>query len=146
MYARGIIVGITRGTDRTDIIRAGVEAMAYQTKDIVEKVLEGGDIQIPELRIDGGAVRNNMLCQFQADILGIPVVRPKVTEATVTGVAYVAGLATGLWSGLDEVAGLWQADRVFEPQMSEDRRQALYNGWKAAVELSLGWAKKVGTA
>jgi glycerol kinase len=144
MYARGLIIGITRGTDRTHIIRAGLEAMAYQTKDIVEAVVADGSIQLPELRIDGGAVRNNMLCQFQADILGVPVVRPKVTEATVTGVCYVAGLATGLWSGLDEVAGLWQAERVFEPQMSDDKRQSLYHGWKAAVELSLGWAKKVG--
>jgi glycerol kinase len=146
MYARGLIVGITRGTDRNDLIRAGLEAMAYQTKDIVEAVLKGGDITVPELRIDGGAVRNNMLCQFQADILGIPVIRPKNAEATVTGVAYVAGLATGLWSNLEEVAGLWKADRTFEPKMSEDQRASLYQGWQAAVELSLGWAKKVGAA
>jgi len=143
MYARGVIVGITRGTTRNHLIRAGLEAMAYQTRDIIDCVLSGGDIQIPELRVDGGAVKNSLLCQFQADILGIPVVRPTVTEMTALGAAYLAGLGSGFWKSLAEISEKWKIDRVFEPEMNASRREQLYQGWKQALELAKGWAKKV---
>jgi glycerol kinase len=130
-------------TNRLHIIRAGLESLAYQTKDIVDTVLANGDIEIPQVRVDGGAVSNNLLCQFLADILGIPVVRPKITEATVLGAVYMAGLSSGLWKDLDELSTLWKEDRVFEPQMSQERRDRLYEGWLAAVESTRGWAKKV---
>lgn len=143
MYARAAIMGMSPSTNRLHIIRAGLESLAYQTKDIVDTVLANGDIEIPQVRVDGGAVRNNLLCQFLADILGIPVVRPKVTEATVLGAVYMAGLSSGLWKDLNELSALWQEDRVFEPQMSEDQREHLYAGWREAVELTRGWAKKV---
>jgi len=143
MYARGVIVGITRGTTRNHMIRAGLESMAYQTRDITDCVLAQGDLHIPELRVDGGAVRNDLLCQFQADILGIPVVRPKVTEMTALGAAYLAGLGSGMWSSLDEIAKQWGVDAVFHPQMAAERREQLYHGWVEAVKLSRGWAKRV---
>ncbi len=143
MHARAAIIGMSSSTNRLHIIRAGLESLAYQTKDIVDTILANSDIEIPQVRVDGGAVRNNLLCQFLADILGIPVVRPKTTEATVLGVAYMAGLSSGLWKDLDELSALWQEDRVFEPQMSQERRDRLYKGWLAAVESTRGWAKKV---
>jgi glycerol kinase len=143
MYARAAIIGMSPSTNRLHIIRAGLESLAYQTKDIVDTVLANGDIEIPQVRVDGGAVSNNLLCQFLADILGIPVVRPKITEATVLGAVYMAGLSSGLWKDLDELSALWQEDRVFEPQMSQERRDRLYEGWQAAVESTRGWAKKV---
>jgi glycerol kinase len=143
MYARAAIIGMSSGTNRLHIIRAGLESMAYQTKDVVDLLLASGEIEMTELRVDGGAANNSILCQFQADILGIPVTRPKNTEATVTGAAYLAGLSGGLWKDLDEVASLWQEERVFEPHMSEERCEQLYAGWKEAVNLTRGWAKKV---
>jgi glycerol kinase len=144
MYARGLIIGITRGTSGEHLIRAAVEAMAYQTRDITEAVLAGGDIKLPELRVDGGAARNNLLCQFQADMLGVPVIRPTITEMTALGAAYLAGLGSGLWKSTDEIAAHWGVDKVFEPTMSEAERDRLYGGWKEAVQLSRGWAKKIG--
>lgn len=143
MYARAAIVGMSSSTNRLHIIRAGLESLAYQTKDIVDTILANGDSEISEVRVDGGAVRNNRLCQFLADILGIRVIRPTVTEATVTGAAYMAGLSCGLWKDLDELSALWKEDRVFEPEMSQERRDRLYEGWVAAVETTRGWAKKV---
>ncbi|MGI5921680.1 MAG: glycerol kinase GlpK [Syntrophomonadaceae bacterium] len=140
-YARGIIVGITRGTSRDHIIRAGLDALSYQTRDIVECL--GGAMEIPELRIDGGAIKNNLLCQFQADILGIPVVRPTVIEMTAQGAAFLAGLGSGLWKDFDDITKRWEIDKTFKPSMTEERRNNLYKGWRSAVELSLGWAKKV---
>ena len=101
------------------------------------------NISIPELRVDGGAVKNNFLCQLQADILGIPVVRPKISEATVFGTMLMAGLSTGVFSSLDEVAGMWQLDRRFEPTMSRDQADSMYAGWREARELTRGWANKV---
>jgi glycerol kinase len=145
-YARAAIIGISNSTNRNHLIRAGLESMAYQTRDVVDAATASGEVELPELRIDGGAVRNGILCQFQADILGIPVIRPKVTETTVTGAAWVAGLAAGIWKDLDELSALWQAERVFEPQMSEERRDNLYNGWLEAKSLTSGWAKKVALA
>lgn len=143
MYARAAIVGMSSSTSRLHIIRAGLESMAYQTKDVVDALLASGEMKLTELRVDGGAAKNATLCQFQADILGIPVTRPKNTEAAVTGAAYLAGLSSGLWKDLAEVALLWKEERVFEPQMSEGRREQLYAGWREAVELTRGWAKKV---
>lgn len=143
MYARAAIVGMSSSTNRLHIIRAGLESMAYQTRDVVDRLLASGEVGLSELRVDGGAAKNSILCQFQADILGIPVIRPKNTEATVTGAAYLAGLSSGLWKDLDEVASLWQEERVFEPRMSEERREQIYAGWREAVKLTRGWAKKV---
>lgn len=143
MYARGLIIGLTRGTTHQHIIRAGLEAMAYQTKDIIDCVLSNGDIEIPELRVDGGAVKNNLLCQFQADILGLPVIRPTVTEMTALGAAYLAGLGVGLWESMEEISSHWQVEKRFEPQMSAQQQRKLYFGWRAAVELTRDWSKKL---
>lgn len=143
MYARAVICGMSNNTNRNHVIRAGLESIAYQTRDLVEAVTAGGNLEISELRVDGGAVKNDFLCQFQADILGVPVVRPKMTEATVSGVAYMAGLSSKLWKDQGELSRLWQEGRVFEPQMGEERRERLYEGWNAAVDLTRGWAKKV---
>ncbi|SOC38565.1 glycerol kinase GlpK [Ureibacillus acetophenoni] len=143
MYARGIIVGITGGTTYQHIIRAGVEAMAFQTKDILNCVLENKEIAITELRIDGGAVKNNLLCQFQTDILGIPVVRPTVTEMTALGAAYLAGLGVGYWSDTNEIEKNWSIEKVFHPLMSKEKQRKHYQGWKAAVNLTRGWTKKL---
>ena len=142
-YARAAIVGMSNATTRLHVIRAAVESMVYQTRDVVDAVEAGKTMSISELRVDGGAVRNNMLCQLQADILGIPVIRPKVTEATAMGAAYMAGLTTGMFSGTDEVEKLWQVDRVFEPEMSEERREEMYAGWLYARGLTGNWSQKV---
>ncbi|MEL6269678.1 MAG: glycerol kinase GlpK, partial [Chloroflexota bacterium] len=139
-YARGAIVGLTRGTGRAHVVRATLESMAYQTRDVVEAMLADGSLDLRSLRVDGGAVANNFTMQFQADLLGVPVERPKVTETTALGAAYLAGLATGFWESQDELADRWELDRAFEPQMSTDQRDALYADWKRAVERSQGWA------
>src|SRR3712207_5518297 len=130
--AKAAIVGITLETETKHIVRAALESIAYQTKDNIEALLKGGE-EIPSLRVDGGAVRNDALCQFQADILGIPVERPHGLERTGLGVAYLAGIAPGVWAGMDEVAQSWTPERVFEPRMSPERRDELYRGWQAAV-------------
>ena len=129
--ATASIVGLTLESTRAHVIRAGLEAMAYQTRDNVEAFRDGG-FDVPELRVDGGATSNELLCQFQADILGVPVLRPRQLEQTALGVAHVAGVAGGLWK-LGELAERWSAERVFEPAMSEDQRETLYDGWQAAV-------------
>jgi glycerol kinase len=130
--AKAAIVGITLETETKHIVRAALESIAYQTKDNVEALLKGGE-DVLSLRVDGGAVRNDELCQFQADILGIPVERPHGLERTGLGVAYLAGIAPGVWTDMDEVARGWTPERTFEPRMSEDRRDELYRGWQAAV-------------
>jgi len=139
MYARGTIVGLTRGTSRAHLVRAALESIAYQTRDVVDAMAAEAGTPLGEIRIDGGAAANNLLAQFQADVLGVPVVRPKVTETTALGAAYLAGLAIGLWRR-QELAALWQVDRRFEPAMPADRREALYRGWLRAVERAKGWA------
>lgn len=131
--ARGAIVGLTRGAGRTHLARAALEAIAYQTRDVVDAMATDAGRPARELRIDGGAAVNNFLAQFQADLLGAPVVRPRITETTALGAAYLAGLATGLWASTDELARLWQVDRRFEPTMSDPERAALYHGWQRAV-------------
>jgi glycerol kinase len=142
MYARGLIIGITRGTTREHIVRAVLESIAYQTRDVVEVMEKDSDIKVETLRVDGGAVVNNFLMQFQADILGIPVERPVVNETTALGAAYLAGLAVGYWKDQEEIASLWQLDRRFEPSMNSEERERLYSKWKEAVSRSLGWEKR----
>ncbi|GER83997.1 glycerol kinase 2 [Thermogemmatispora aurantia] len=140
-YARGTIVGLTRGSSIAHIARATLESMCYQTRDVLEAMTADSGVRVKALRVDGGAVVNNLLMQFQADILGVPVQRPKVAETTALGAAYLAGLATGFWNSQQEVAEQWAVDRTFEPQMSADQRDALYAGWKRAVERSLQWER-----
>lgn len=138
-YARGTIIGLTRGSTIAHIARATLESMCYQTRDVLAAMTADSGVNVTTLRVDGGAVVNNLLMQFQADILGVPVQRPKVAETTALGAAYLAGLAVGFWRDAQEVAEQWAVDRTFEPQMSVDQREALYAAWKRAVERSLGW-------
>ncbi|HEY0752809.1 MAG TPA: glycerol kinase GlpK [Ktedonobacteraceae bacterium] len=138
-YARGTIIGLTRGSTVAHIARATLESMCYQTRDVLTAMTADSGVNVKTLRVDGGAVVNNTLMQFQADILGVPVQRPKVAETTALGAAYLAGLAVGFWSGQQEVAEQWAIDRTFEPQMNSSQREELYAGWKRAVERSLGW-------
>jgi glycerol kinase len=142
-YARAAIVGMTRGTDRRHLARAALEAMAYQTVDVSELMEREAKQDLQELRVDGGAAANDLLCQFQADILGVDVVRPRNAETTVLGAAFLAGLGAGVWSSTDELAGVWQLDRRFEPSMAADERRRLLAGWRAAVDRSKGWAHVV---
>lgn len=142
MYARGTIVGLTRGANRNHIIRAALESIAYQTRDVLEAMQEDSGIDLQALRVDGGAVANDFLMQFQSDILGVPVHRPEVIETTALGAAYLAGLAVGFWSGKDEISKKWNVNRIFEVEMEEERREELYKGWKRAVERSLKWEEE----
>ena len=138
-YARGIIAGLSRGSTIGHIARATLESMCYQTRDVLEAMNADSGVDLKTLRVDGGAVVNNLLMQFQADILGVPVQRPKIAETTALGAAYLAGIAVGFWSGEEEVAKQWAIDRTFEPTFSADQREALYADWKKAVERSRGW-------
>ena len=131
--ARGALIGLTRGTERAHLARAALEAIAYQTRDVVDAMAADAGIASSELRIDGGAAANDFLAQFQADILGTSVVRPRLTETTGLGAAYLAGLAVGFWSSHHELAALWQIDRRFRPTLPPARREALYLGWCQAV-------------
>ena len=140
MYARGTIVGITRGTARAHMVRAALEAIAYQSRDVLETMAGEAGVRLRSLRVDGGAAANDFLCQFQADLLDVPVLRPSVTETTGLGAAYLAGLGAGLWKPA-ELAGRWRLDRQFTPAMDEGRRSALYAGWRRAVERARGWAQ-----
>ena len=138
-YARGTIVGLTRGSGRAQLVRAAVEAMAYQTRDVVEAMERDTDRPLSELRVDGGAAVMDVLCQFQADLLGIPVRRPRQTETTALGAAFLAGLGAGVWNDADLV-DLWKIDSEFEPRMSRDQADSLQAEWRRAVERSRGWA------
>ncbi len=138
MNARGAITGLTRGATKAHIARAALEAMCYQTRDVIECMQQDSGIKAKELRVDGGATRNDFLCQFQADILGIPVVRPVVTETTALGAAYLAGLAVGFWKNEKEIASQWQQEKRFEPQMKKSEQARLYEGWKEAVARARG--------
>jgi glycerol kinase len=140
-YARGTIVGLTRGTGRAHVVRATLESIAYQTRDVVEAMQADSGIALSALRVDGGAVSNDFLMQFQADILGVPVERPAVTETTALGAAYLAGLAVGYWSSQEEIAKQWRLERKFSPSMSSNERETLYRGWKKAVERAKAWAE-----
>lgn len=141
MYARGTMVGLTRGTKREHIVRAALESIAYQTCDVLEAMEKDSGIKLSTLKVDGGAVRNNFLMQFQADILGVPVARPVVNETTALGAAYLAGLAVGYWSSKEEIAQKWAVDTNFQPQMDAAAREKLAAGWKKAVTRALSWAE-----
>jgi len=138
-YARGAIVGITRGTSAGHIARAALESIAYQVSDLLDAMHADAGIPLTELRVDGGAATNNTLMQFQADLLGVPVVRPAVTETTALGAAYLAGLAVGYWSSVDEVSGQWKVDRRFEPAMPRAAVDALRERWTNALERAKRW-------
>ncbi|MET0330694.1 MAG: glycerol kinase GlpK [Dyella sp.] len=136
---RGAVFGLSRGTTKEHFVRAAVESMAYQTRDVLAAMQADSGIELKELRADGGAIANDFMAQFQSDILNVPVVRPKVAETTALGAAYLAGLATGFWSSREEIAKQWAVDRRFEPTMPEAKREALYAGWKQAVEATMGF-------
>jgi glycerol kinase len=140
-YARGTLVGMTRGTGRAHIARAALEAIALQSADVFSAMTRDARIPLTELRVDGGASRNNLLMQMQADFLGVAVVRPQVTETTALGAAYLAGLATGFWRDADEIAGQWRAERTFEPRMADADRDAKLARWREAVARAKGWAR-----
>jgi glycerol kinase len=139
-YARGAIVGLTRGTSRAHIVRAAVESMAYQTRDVVEAMERDTGRRLTELRVDGGAAVMDVLCQLQADLLGIPVRRPRHTETTALGAAFLAGLGAGVGSDAD-LATLWKLEREFEPRMSRDEAQTMQRRWREAVDRSRSWEK-----
>ena len=132
--ARGAITGISRGTTKAHLARATVEAMAFQTKDVVDAMVADSGIPIAELRVDGGASVMDLLCRFQADLLGVPVARPTITETTAMGAAYLAGITQGVWAGTDEVSKLWKLERLFEPSGRTDEMAGRYRGWLKAVE------------
>ena len=138
-YARGTIVGLTRGSSREHIARAALESIAYQTSDVLCRMRDDSGIKLSELRVDGGAARNDFLMQFQADVLDIPVVRPANTETTAAGAAYLAGLAVEFWSDVEELSELWQRERTFEPRMTESERKRLFEGWTRAVSRASNW-------
>ncbi|KIF81918.1 glycerol kinase GlpK [Noviherbaspirillum autotrophicum] len=140
-YARGTIVGMTRGTTKAHIARATLASIAYQSADVLEAMQKDAAIELKELRVDGGAARNDLLMQFQADVLGVPVVRPVVTETTALGAAYLAGLAVGYWQSQQEIAAQWQAQRRFEPAMPAEERVQRLATWRRAVDRARQWAE-----
>ncbi len=141
MYARGTIVGLTRGANKNHVIRATLESMAYQTRDVLEAMQDDSGIELETLKVDGGAVANNFLMQFQSDLLGVPVDRPEITETTALGAAYLAGLAVGFWDSKESISNKWMMDKQFVADMTDEARNEKYDGWKKAVERSKGWAK-----
>jgi len=140
-YARGVIVGLTRGCNKAHIIRATVESLAYQTYDILEAMQADAGVKLAALKVDGGACKNDFLMQFQADIINAPVLRPQCVETTAMGAAYLAGLAVKYWNSKEDVIANWAIDKKFEPAMDDAKREELLKGWKKAVKLSYGWAK-----
>jgi len=141
MYARGAIIGLTRGVNRNHIIRAALESIAYQTRDVIESMIEDSGINLTALKVDGGATANNFLMQFQSDILNVNIERPEITETTALGAAYLAGLAVGFWKSKGEIAQNWSISRKFKPEMNQEKRSTLYSGWKKAVDRSKSWAE-----
>jgi glycerol kinase len=139
MYARGTIVGLTRGSSRAHLVRAALEAIAYQSRDVLEAMATDAGVAVDALRVDGGATANDFLCQFQADVIGATVLRPAVIETTALGAAYLAGLGVGMWPSLEALAGRWTVERKFVPTMDTERRDALYDGWRRAVERARGF-------
>lgn len=136
---RGAVFGLTRGTAKEHFVRATLESLAYQTKDVLSAMEADSGIQLKTLRVDGGASMNNFLMQFQSDILDVPVERPVINETTALGAAYLAGLAVGFWESMDEIASQWAIDRSFEPKMQQDSRTELYDGWKKAVKAAMAF-------
>jgi glycerol kinase len=138
MDARGLLCGLTRGASRAHLVRAVLESIAFQTRDVLEAMNADSGLALAELRVDGGASANNFLMQFQADLTGVPVERPMLVESTALGAAFLAGLAVGFWSDPLEVTGARRSERRFIPRMDEGRRDELYRGWRRAVERTLG--------
>ncbi len=139
MYARGTIIGLTRGARAEHIIRAALESIAYQTKDVLDAMQADTKMRLGRLKVDGGASANDFLMQFQADITDTPVMRPQVRETTALGAAYLAGLATGVWESTEEIAGKWTLDRRFTPAMPPEKRERLIGNWYKAVGRAKGW-------
>ena len=142
MFARGMIIGITRGTNRSHIIRASLEAIAYQSKELLDAISADTGITLSQLRVDGGASANDFLMQFQADLIGRPVCRPKLRETTALGAAWLAGLTVGFWSGKGELRALGKTERVFRPQMGEQEREKRMKGWRKAVSRARAWVEE----
>jgi glycerol kinase len=140
-HARGTIVGITRGTTAAHMARAALESIAYQTMDVIKAMQADAAIEVKELRVDGGATANNLLMQFQSDILGTKVVRPVITETTALGAAYLAGLAIGYWKDMNEISGQWQIEKTFDPQMEASQKNDLIKGWERAVKAVTAWSE-----
>ena len=140
-YARGAVLGLTRGVNRNHLVRAAIESMAYQTYDLMISMAEDMGEPISAFKVDGGACQNDFLLEFQAGIMNMPLYRPECIETTSLGAAYLAGLATGYWRNTDDIISNWQIDRRFEPEMDEFRREELLDGWHKAVSCTLGWAK-----
>ncbi|MFP4378606.1 MAG: glycerol kinase GlpK [Spirochaetales bacterium] len=141
-YARGAIVGLTRGANIDHIVRATLESIGYQTRDVVECMEQDSGIETKELKVDGGASNNDFLMQFQSDILGVPVLRPRIVETTARGSAFLAGLAVGFWKNQKELEGAFELERQFEPTVNEDERAKLYAGWKKAVKKAMDWEER----
>jgi glycerol kinase len=140
-HARGTIVGLTRGSNRSHIARAALNSIAFQTYDVLQAMEADSGIPIRELRVDGGATANDLLMQFQSDILNVQVIRPKITETTALGAAYLAGLATGFWTDVEDIRVQWQPDMRFYPNMQEDERTSLLYGWQKAVRAAKAWTE-----
>ena len=141
-YARGTIVGLTRGVNKYHIIRATLDSLCYQTNDVLQAMRADSGIELAALKADGGASANNYLMQTQADIINAPVNRPQCVETTAMGAAYLAGLAVGYWASKEEVVKNWAIDRTFTPEISEEKRGEMVAGWNKAVKCSYGWAKE----
>lgn len=141
MYARGSILGLTRGAKKEHIVRATLESIAYQTKDVLEAMQNDSKLKLKSLKVDGGASNNNFLMQFQSDILNVDIDRPKIVETTALGAAYLAGLSVGFYIGRNEITSKWSVEKEFNPNMSEEKRCKLYKGWKKAVSRALSWGK-----
>lgn len=139
MHARGLLIGLTRGTTRAHIVRAALEAMAYQSRDVIARMVAATGQAVPVVRVDGGATRNDLAMQLQSDLLQLPVQRPRVSETTALGAAYLAGLAVGYWQSQEQIAAYWQAERTYLPQMDATHSQRLYDGWQEAVRRSQHW-------
>ncbi len=139
--ARGVLVGITRGTTKAHIARAALESIAFQSAELLEAMQKDSQQPLAELRVDGGAAANDLLMQFQADLLGVPVVRPRVLETTALGAAYLAGLTVNVWKSREELAAHWKAEKRFEPQMASSERETRMARWRDAVLRARGWAK-----
>jgi glycerol kinase len=141
-HARGIIVGLTRGSSDAQIARAAVESIAYQTMDVLKAMEADSGISIKEVRVDGGATVNNYLMQFQADILNTIVIRPRITETTALGAAYLSGLAVGFWNDISEVQAYWQKEKAFEPAMKEGQREMHKKNWRRAIAAAQAWTNE----
>jgi glycerol kinase len=136
---RGAVFGLTRGTSKEHFIRATLESLAYQTKDVLDAMEADSGIELQTLRVDGGAVKNDFLMQFQSDLLRVPVERPTINETTALGAAYLAGLAVGYWKDQEEISRQWAVDKTFEPSMEEQESEKLYEGWKKAVHAAMAF-------